>query len=115
MEPSAPPMLLSVLQTLGLEVGDYHRDVHWVVKDRKAWQVRLEGWGQECVPGKGRRTAEKAATQLAETWLAGGWFQAGWLRADDRDVRALTWALRGPFPMNAVLDDGVSSEEVIVL
>ena len=115
MEPAAPPLLFAVLQNLGLEVGDYHRDVHWVTKDRKVHQLRLEGWGQECVPGKGRRVAERAAAQMAETWRAEGWAQTGWLRAEDRDVWAITWALRGPFPLRVLRQNGVDPEEVITL
>ena len=110
-----PQMILDLLHNLGLEVGDYHRDVHWVTQGRKAYRLRLEGWGEECVPGKGRRAAEKAAAQLAETWRGEGWTEAGWLKAQDRDVWAITWALRGPFPLKAIRDDDFDPEEVIRL
>ena len=112
---AVPQLVFSILQTLGLEVGDYHRDVHWVTQGRKAYQLRLEGWGEECVPGKGRRAAERAAAQLAETWRAEGWPQAGWLKVQDRDVWAVTWALRGAFPLKVIRDDDIDPEKVIRL
>lgn len=115
MKPSAPALVVDALQTLGLEVGDYHRDAHWVTQGRKVYQLRLEGWGQECVPGKGRRAAERAAAQMAEAWRAEGWAQAGWLGAQDDDVWAMTWAVNGPFPLKVLKQYDVDSEEVIQL
>lgn len=100
--PSAPFQVGAALDALGLEVGDYHRpdDLLWIVQHDKAWGIKLEGWGPECVPGKGCRAARREAELLAREWRS-KFDQAGWLKVieDDR-VWAITWAMVGPLAVS---------------
>jgi hypothetical protein len=114
LQPPVPDLVRQVLLTLGLEVGDYHQDVIWVLKAGKVYQARLEGWGEDCVPGKGRKAAQTAASKLAQDWFK-SWPQAGWVPAEDDEVWAVTWALRGPFPKKVLVENDVDPESVVRL
>lgn len=86
-----------------LQVGDYHREYVFLLHPAGIFQVKLEGWGQECVPGKGPRAAYIQAARLAKEWSQERWFSTGWFKVDDRDVWAMTWAVQGP--LDALPDD----------
>ena len=90
-------LILDLVPVVGLEVGDYHAEA-LVVVDRsgKFFEVKLEGWGPECVPGKGKRAARAESVKLARQWSR-AWQRAGSIDVDSADVWALTWAVNGPF------------------
>lgn len=97
MTPSKPPEpVIAAVEVLGLEVGDYGREHIWVLTGDDLWRVKLEGWGQECVPGKGCRAARSEARKLAESWREYE-DSTGWFPVEDRRVWAMTWALTGPY------------------
>jgi hypothetical protein len=81
----------------------------------KHYQVKLEGYGQECVPGKGKKAAKKEAEELAGSWLQEGWAQTGVVTTGDDEAWFVTWGLRGPFTRKQVQDAGVDLEEVLVV
>ena len=100
-----------VLSELGLEVGDYNRD-SWLVlaSATDAYQVKLEGWGSECVEGMcpaipdvQRKTAIVEARKLAAQWKGQGW-KAGVWTTTDPEVWAVTWGVNGPLDHH-VADD----------
>jgi hypothetical protein len=100
-----------VLSELGLEVGDYNRD-SWLVlaSATDAYQVKLEGWGSECVEGMcpaipdvQRKTAIVEARKLAEQWRGQGWKAGVWTTTDD-EVWAVTWGVNGPLDHHAADD-----------
>lgn len=100
IEPGAPGLIHRILGALGVEVGDYHHpdSLIWVKDGRRAWGVKLEGWGPECVPGCGCQAARRGAEQLAREWRE-HMDQAGWLKVTESgEVWALTWGLVGPKP-----------------
>ena len=117
----APPLVLRLLRDLGLEVGDYHQDAAFTVVTtsggrNKLYQIKLEGYGQDCVPGKGRKAAKKAAEGLAQLLVTKeGWAQSGVIETADDEVWCVTWGLRGPFTRRQVREGGVDLEEVIVV
>lgn len=104
MKPDAPPIIYRVIASLGAEVGDYGRGDGMLVRDRRhAYEIKLEGWGPECVPGEGDVAAYREAARLAATW-AHEMDRAGWLLVDaSDDVWAITWGLR-TLPIQALRD-----------
>ncbi len=91
-------LILELLPVVGFEVGDYHHDEIPVIdRSGKLFYVKLEGWGPECVPGKGKRVARAESEKLAQEWRR-GWQETGSIDViKDRDVWAITWAVSGPF------------------
>ena len=117
---SPPQLIIRLINILGLEVGDYHHDAIWLIvppppgcQERQVYQAKLEGFGQECVPGQGRRAAQKAAAALARSWIA--WTGTGWIQTDDPRVWAVSWALRGPFQESILQELEIDPEEVVRL
>ena len=109
-----------VLRKIGLEVGDYNRDAWFVLAtDTDAYQVKLEGWGSECVeglcpsiPDVQRRTAIAEAKSLAGEWRSQGW-QAGVLVTSDWDVWAITWGVNGP--LDHYVGDDLDPDDILDL
>lgn len=96
-----------------LQVGDYHREYVFLLHPTGIYQVKLEGWGQDCVPGKGPRAAYTQAARLAKEWSQERWFSTGWFKVDDRDVWAMTWAVQGP--LDALPDDVDENDPEMVI
>lgn len=106
-----------LLRDLGLEVGDYGHPFILVQTADGFFQVRLEGWGAECVlhdGQRGKREAYTAANKLAATWFGEGWPFTGRLPVEHPDVWELTWAVNGPLKKGA-LPEGVPEEEIVDL
>jgi hypothetical protein len=107
-----------VLSELGLEVGDYKRDSWFVLTDdTDAYQVKLEGWGSECVEGMcpaipdvQRKTAIAEARKLAAQWKRQGWRSGVWT-TDDPEVWAITWGVNGPLDHHVA--DGFDSDDIL--
>jgi hypothetical protein len=99
-----PDVVWTALQVLGLEVGDYGRDFLWLTDGRKAFGVKLEGWGSECVPGKGREEAVREADALGRAWSREG-MKAGIVRSDDDQVWAVTWGVVGPLKVSELAEE----------
>lgn len=119
---TTPPLVLQMLQDLGLEVGDYHHgeEPFTVVTTsggkNKLYQVKFEGWGSECAPGKGKKAAKREADALAKLWLEKeGWAPTGVVTTSDPETWYVTWGLRGPFSRRKVREAGVDLEEVLVV
>jgi hypothetical protein len=88
-----------LLEILGLEVGDYHRDCSIVKsRDGRWFEVRLEGWGEECVqPREGeypRDVARDASNRLAREWKRQDFPSTGTIWTGDDEVWFLTWGVR---------------------
>ena len=100
--PPTPAPVLAVLDAVGREVGDYTRDFFLVfLADGSAYQVKLEGWGAECVEASScspaaMRRALAGARKLAREWRR-PWPEAGVVAFDGSDdTWAVTWAVNGP-------------------
>lgn len=102
-----------------LQIGDYHREHVFVrhpagVLGDDLFQVKLEGWGAVCVPGQGRRVAEREAKKMAKQW-GRQWHTTGWFPVEDEEVWAMTWAVQGPLDPPHDLDEEEDEEQVIDL
>lgn len=114
--------MLTVLAQVGAEVGDHGRDYYLLLGgDGTAHQVKLEGWGAECVEASecspaALRKARSAARALARDWRR-RWPEAGVVEHEDATVWLTTWAWNGPLSergLASVLRD-CSPEDVIDL
>jgi len=98
-----PDLVWRTLDVLGFKVGDYGRDATFVqVDDDAVYQVKLEGWGEECVadcPIADRRALLRRARALARDWRSQGWPRAGVVEIDGDVVAAVTWAVNGPLEL----------------
>ncbi len=112
--PSAPPLILELLSQSELQVGDYGREHLFYRSEDGVYQIKLEGWGAECVPEYGGRkarfVARAEAEKLAASWKKAGWPRVGWFPCSDRDVWAMTWAMNGP--LSGALADDEESEDI---
>lgn len=119
--PPTPSAVLAALDALGFDVGDYNRDSFLVyLPDGSAHQVKLEGWGAECVEASecsptAMRRALAGARKLAREWRR-QWPEAGVIvRSGEDDTWATTWAWNGPLSERgvAILSSRVTEDDII--
>lgn len=69
-EPKTPVLIREILGSLGLEVGDYHHDEGMLVRrSGRVYQVRLEGWGEDCLADQADEVDDELAREEDEVDL----------------------------------------------